>query len=436
MSLKKIAEQTLTRCSDAGAQQTAVQVSSRRGVEVGIRDGAFEDIRESATQSMQIELFVDGRYSSHRTSDLREDSIRAFVGKAVSMTRVLGADPHRGLADPKLYAGQPGIDLKLADPEISKMSVSDRKQLATVAHDGARSVDGILSVTAGVEDVSRHFVQMHSNGFSGSQHATSLYCYAQTTCNDPSGRKPNDYDVVAARWIKGLDNVGEMGRRASERAKRRIGQTKLSTGKRTVVVENRAARNLLQYTLMPLYGRMIQQEKSFWRGKKGEVVGSKLFTLVDEPHQLGGFGSRLFDEDGIATQERELFRDGKLTSYLIDVYYGRKLEMAPTSGTTTNVRLTPGTQDRDALIASVKDGLYVTGFQGGNSDPTRGEFSHGVSGFAIRDGQLAEPVGEMNLSGNHLDVWQRLAAVGNDPYLYGAMQTPTLVLEDVMVSGT
>ncbi|MEO1172289.1 MAG: metallopeptidase TldD-related protein, partial [Myxococcota bacterium] len=204
----------------------------------------------------------------------------------------------------------------------------------------------------------------------------------------------------------------------------------------TVVVENRAARNLLRYAIMPLNGMLLQQERSFWQGKKGQTVASKVFTLVDDPHVPAGFGSRLYDGDGIAARKRDLFRNGVLQDYLINVYYGRKLDLAPTGGSTSNLRLSPGTQDRDALIAAVKDGIYVTGFQGGNSDSTRGDFSHGVSGFAIRDGQLAEPVGEMNLSGNHLALWLQLAAVGSDPYLYGSMQTPTLVFEDLMVSGS
>jgi PmbA protein len=49
---------------------------------------------------------------------------------------------------------------------------------------------------------------------------------------------------------------------------------------------------------------------------------------------------------------------------------------------------------------------------------------------------VAEPVGEMNVSGNHLELWKRLSAVGNDPYPYSAMRTPTLVFDAVQFAGT
>jgi PmbA protein len=77
----------------------------------------------------------------------------------------------------------------------------------------------------------------------------------------------------------------------------------------------------------------------------------------------------------------------------------------------------------------------VTGFLGGNSNATTGDFSLGVQGWRVRGGRRAEPVGEMNVSGNQLELWRRLAAVGNDPYPYSASRTPTLVFEGVQFAG-
>ena len=83
----------------------------------------------------------------------------------------------------------------------------------------------------------------------------------------------------------------------------------------------------------------------------------------------------------------------------------------------------------------MKEGILVTGFLGGNSNGLTGDFSLGVQGFRVRGGKIAEPVGEMNISGNHLDLWKKLSAVGNDPYPYSSMKTPTLVFEGVQFAG-
>ena len=109
--------------------------------------------------------------------------------------------------------------------------------------------------------------------------------------------------------------------------------------------------------------------------------------------------------------------------------------MAPTTGGPSNVVWTLGDKDQAALLAAMKEGILVTGFLGGNSNGLTGDFSLGVQGFRVRGGKIAEPVGEMNISGNHLDLWKKLAAVGNDPYPYSSMKTPTLVFEGVQFAG-
>ena len=130
-----------------------------------------------------------------------------------------------------------------------------------------------------------------------------------------------------------------------------------------------------------------------------------------------------------------VFEAGVLKAYYIDTYYGKKLKMAPTTAGPSNVVWTLGDKDQAALLAAMKDGILVTGFLGGNSNGTTGDFSLGVQGFRVRGGKIAEPVGEMNISGNHLEFWKKLAAVGNDPYPYSSMKTPTLVFEGVQFAG-
>ena len=124
-----------------------------------------------------------------------------------------------------------------------------------------------------------------------------------------------------------------------------------------------------------------------------------------------------------------------LKSFYIDSYYGKKLKMAPTTGGRSNLQWTLGAKSRDALLADVGDAILVTGFIGGNSNDTTGDFSFGVQGFLVKQGRIAEPVSEMNISGNHLALWKQLAAVGNDPYPYSSVYTPTLVFEGVQFAG-
>jgi PmbA protein len=167
----------------------------------------------------------------------------------------------------------------------------------------------------------------------------------------------------------------------------------------------------------------------------GQPIGSDLLTLTDQPLRRRGLGSRTYDGEGLKARGRTLVDAGSLQSFLIDVYYGRKLEREPTSGSTSNLILTPGEQSLEQLIAGVQRGVLVTSFLGGNSNAATGDFSFGVSGFLIEDGALAHPVSEMNITGSHTELWHRLAAVGSDPYPYSSRLLPSLLFEDVQFSG-
>jgi PmbA protein len=294
----------------------------------------------------------------------------------------------------------------------------------------------ILSVTTSFGDVLRETYRVSSNGFEGGMRGTQFFASANVSARDSDGRRPEESDFSVARFFEDLTDAGTLGRRAGERALGRLGSTKGASAVLPMAVDNRAAGRLVSMLLGPMSGASIQQKHSFLDGKLGQKVGSDLLVLSDEPHLKRGLGSRLFDGEGIAARPLPLFEAGSLRSYFIDSYYGRKLKARPTTGSASNLSWKLGTKDRAGLLADLEEGILVTGFLGGNSNGVTGDFSLGIQGFRVRGGKLAEPVGEMNISGNQLDLWKRLVAVGNDAFAHSAMRTPTLVFEGVQFAGT
>ncbi len=179
----------------------------------------------------------------------------------------------------------------------------------------------------------------------------------------------------------------------------------------------------------------MQQKQSFLEGKLGEPIANKLLTIVDDPHVVKGFASRLYDGDGIAAKKFPVIEGGVLKTYYIDVYYGRKLGVAPTTGGSSNLLFTLGEKNEAELLKDVQEGILVTGFLGGNSNSTTGDYSFGIQGFRIEKGERTTPISEMNISGNIGELFQKLAAVGNDPYPYASVKTPTLVFDGVQFAG-
>jgi PmbA protein len=421
-----------------GAEDAAAGAHRVRSVEVQWRDGKLEKVSEATTRGLGLELYVDGRYASVGTSDLRPEAVDRFVADAVALTRKLAPDPFRALPDPKLYEGQPKVDLDLEDRSYGALDAGKRRAMAEELEVAARAVKGseaILSVTTGVGDTLSESFRVHSNGFEGGRRTTDFGFSAQVSVKDPDGRRPEDWDAASARHFATLPAPAAVGRAAALRALGRIGSKKGDSAVVTMVVENRAAGRLLGHLMGPLAASALQQKRSFLDGKLGRAIGSARLHVADDPLVPRGLASRLWDGEGIAAKRFAVFEGGVLRSYYVDNYYGRKLGMAPTTRGSSNLAWKLGAKDRDGLLSEVKEGIYVTGFLGGNSNGTTGDFSVGAQGFRIRGGLLAEPIGEMNVSGNHLELWQRLAAVGNDPYPYSSGRAPTLVFEGVQFAG-
>ncbi len=125
-TLVEVAKDAVQLARAAGARQAAATASRDREVELEWRDGKVEKLSEATTAGLALELYVDGRYASVSTSDLRPDALRRFVEDAVEVTRALAPDPHRGLADPGLCARGPFPDLDLVDPAVRGVEPASR----------------------------------------------------------------------------------------------------------------------------------------------------------------------------------------------------------------------------------------------------------------------------------------------------------------------
>jgi PmbA protein len=432
----ELARWAVDQARKQGAQQAAADVSSDRSIEVEVRDRKVEKLQESAKRGLALSLYVDQRYSSHSTNDLRRDSLARFISEAVAMTRYLAADPFRSLPDPKYYAGQDKRDLDLVDPAYARVETPDRVRRAKAVEAAALAAsDKIISVTAGYSDVSSRIVKVHSNDFEGESAGTSFSVYATVTVNDGQGGRPEDSAWAFKRHLKDLPDIASVGKEAATRALRKIGQKKIASGQYDLIVESRSASRLFWPIVGAIQGRSLQQKNSFLDGMLGKPVAAPLLNVADDPLIPGAAGSRRFDGEGIAARKRAVIDKGVLATYYIDNYYGRKLAKEPTTGETSNIVFEPGRDGLEAMLKSVSKGILVSGFIGGNSNATTGDFSFGIVGFYVENGAIRQPVNEMNVSGNFKTLWSNLAALGNDPFPYGNWRLPTLHFKHVEFSG-
>jgi PmbA protein len=431
-----IAKWAMEHALKSGAQQAGVSIYENNSSQVEVREEKIDKLEEANRNNMSIALYVDKKYSSISTNRLNnKEELGRFIEEAIAGTRYLSEDEFRTLPDPSLYYGGGGVDLKTVDPEFRDIDPQDKISMAFSTEKEALGRDErVISVTASYRDGMNGSVMVTSNGFEGDSENTYYSLFAEVSVRSGEARPQ-------ARWYDSAVFHGELagegiGSEALKRALDKLGQKKIQSGTMPMIVENRVAgRNLLGPLINALNGRSIQQKNSFLIGMAGEKIGSGLFHLADDPFIISGRGSGYFDREGLATRKRTIIENGILREYFIDTYYGKKLGMEPTSGDTTNLVFQPGDKDLDALVSEVDRGILVTGFNGGNSNGTTGDFSYGIEGFLVEKGKLVQPVAEMNITGNMKQLWANLAAVGSDVYTDSPWLMPSLVFDRVDFSG-
>ncbi len=420
----------------SGANNVAVDISNSRDIDIEFRDGQLDRLKESTQNSLSLSIYADNKYSSHSTNDIRKDGLEKFIGEAVAMTKYLNEDPFRTLPDPEYYGNRKNIDLKFYDPTYESVDSKRRVEIAREIEDIARATsDKVITCTAYYSDSTYESVKVHSNGFEGSRRGTSFSSGVEATVEDANGGRPSDWEWASVRRFDDLLSSEFLGKSAVERALSKVGQKKMESGVYDALVDKRAGSRIISALYGAMQGRSLQQKRSFLEGKIGEKIASERLTINDDPFIVGGLGSRLYDGEGMTTKKRVMLEKGILKDFYIDWYYSRKLDMKPTIGSTTNLTLEYGNRSRDEMLKDMKKGILITSFIGGNSNSTTGDFSVGIVGQYVENGQIVKPVNEMNITANITDLLNQLVEVGNDPRIYSSWRLPSLYFKDIQFSG-
>ncbi len=331
--LADIAVEHALKC---GAEQVSVTIYDNRSTSIEIRDQKTDSLQESNRNGLSIDIYTEKKYSSHSTNRLKKEDLFHFIEEAIAATRFLAEDEFRSLPDPSLLYKGGESSLEIFDDEVDALEINTKMSLAEKVVNEAFGKDNrILSVSGSYSDNISESVMVTSNGFRGDSRRTGLSLYAEVSVQSETGR-PNAYWYESDLFFKRLVKNG-IGEKALERALGKINPKKILSGKYNVVIENRVAGNLLSPVYDSLTGSNLYNKQSFLIGKEGKPIASPLMTITDDPFIKSLSGSRLYDDEGLAAVKRPIIEKGVLRNYYIDNYYGKKLGMKPTSGTSSNI---------------------------------------------------------------------------------------------------
>ena len=277
----------------------------------------------------------------------------------------------------------------------------------------------------------------NSHGFSGGWDWTShsLEC---AVIAEQDGKMQRDSWYTSARDHNELEDGPAVGRYAAQRTVTRLGASKIPTCNVPVIFEAPVAKGLLGAFLAAIAGGALYRKASFLLDRLGQQVFASHINICERPRIPKGPGSAPFDNDGMATRDRELVSNGILNGYLLSAYSARKLGLAPTgnAGGVHNLILETGQNDLNGLIKQMQRGLLITDMIGFGVNNVTGDYSRGASGLWIEQGQIQFPVEEITVAGNLSDMYRRIVEVGNDVDRRGNIQTGSILIESMMIAGS
>ena len=410
--------------------------------QVQMRLGALEDVERSEGEELGLRVFVGARSASVSTSDLEKRGLSDLVERAVAMAREAPEDAFAGLAPRELFATGP----------LAKIDSDDRvepdpqalRDLALLVEDAARAVPGVTNSEGGGASAGRTTVALAtSHGFAGA-YSTSGYSLSASVVAGTGDAKERDYAFHSVRHFEDLESAQTIGERAGSRAVARLNPVAFAGGAMPVMFDPRVGSSLLGHFIGAISGPSIARGTSFLLDALDTQVFAKGIDVIDCPHRRRGLRSKAFDGEGLPTAKTVLVDDGRLTQWILESASARQLELAPTGHATrgvggapgvnvTNLHLGNGDVSRGALMADIKNGVYVTELIGQGVNPVTGDYSRGAGGFRIVDGELGPPVSEITIAGNLKDIYASLIAADDLDYRR-AINVPTLRTDAMTVA--
>ncbi|WP_428683723.1 TldD/PmbA family protein [Sphingopyxis sp.] len=435
------AQMLCSAATKAGADAADALYYCNAATSVSMRLGALEDVERSEGQDISLRVFVGQRSASVSTADMDAGELAKLVERCVAMAREAPEDPYTGLAPEALLYKGPAPDFDLDDG--SEADPQALREAARAVEEAARAIEGVTNSEGGSASHSRtRFALATSHGFAGG-YGSSGHSLSASVIAGEGANMQRDYGWHSAHHLSDLESVEAIGSRAGTRAVARLNPGKAPVGKVPVLLDPRVSGGIVGHLLSAIAGPAIARGTSFLLGKEEQMLFDSGIVIHDDPHRARGLRSRAFDGEGLPTAPRDIVTGGKITGWLLDNASAKQLGLTPTghasrgggaSGVTaSNLHLAAGAQTPEALMADIKEGVYLTELIGQGVNPVTGDYSRGASGFVIRDGRIAGPIAEFTIAGNLVDMFAALIPA-NDLEFRHAVNAPTLRIDGMTVA--
>jgi PmbA protein len=434
-TLLETASEVVKLARQIGADHAEAGASFEEGLTVSARLGELESVERQRDRGLAVTVYQSNRKGSASTADFTSSSVEETVRKALSIASFTAPDVYAGLADPERMAYD-YPDLNLNHPWT--LDVAAAEALALEAEDAARALDARIKNSEGASVSTGQSVQAYANshGFAGA-YATTSHSISCSVVAEDNGALERDYWFTMARNRDDLEAPAEIGREAARRTVRRLGARQIATTRMPVLYPAYLARGLFGHLVAAIGGTSQYRKATFLLDACGQQVFSNIVNVNEEPLQPGAVGSAPYDNEGVATQPRQLIDDGVLQRYVLSSYSARRLNLETTgnAGGVHNLIVAPTVDSLGELLGAHPRLFLVSELLGQGVNTVTGDYSRGAAGFLVENGEIGHPVHEVTIAGNLADMFKRIEAIGADIDRRGSICSGSVLVDELTIAG-
>ena len=433
--VKNAVEEVLKHAKKLGATSAEAAMSSTSGLSVSTRMGEVETIEFNQDGGLGISVYVGNHKGSASTADLSPETLRTVVEKAVDIARFTSDDPCNGIADKEL--------LEMSPPQLDlfhpwQLTPEEGVAQCIEAEKAALEADPRIVNSDGASLASHQGIRVYGNshgliaGYPRTRHTLSTMVIGKE-----GEQMQRDSAYTISRVHGELKSAHDVGLEAATATLAKLGSRKVSTAKVPVVFRADIANSLFGHLVAGIGGGALYRKSSFLLDTLGEQIFNPCVNIAEKPHLMRGLASSPFDSEGVKTVDRDIITDGVLNTYLLASYAARRLGMEATghAGGIHNWLVKPTHDDLTSLLANMGTGLLVTELMGQGVNTVTGDYSRGAAGFWVENGEIQYPVSEITIAGNLKDMFMGIEGIAGDIEQRGAVQTGSVLVNNMQVGG-
>ena len=431
--LSDIVDNCISNAKKKGATDVEVRIVKNTAEVVSFRNKKLDESERSENIGLSLTAYINKKKNSVSSSNLKNDNLEKLIDRCVEAAKITPEDENNSLPDEKLFfKNSEELDLFDETHLENDQKIDYLKEAEEIAFQNKKIIN---TNGSSFSESKTEVVLGNSKGFKNGYKMSNFTAYCEVVSKN-NGSMERDYEYTSKRHFEDLLKPLELGLNAAKYAIRKLKPKKINSGKFDIIFDKRISRNFLNYFSSAITGSSIYRGTSFLKEKLNKKIFSDSVNIVDRADIKRGNGSKYFDNEGVKIQNLFLVNNGLLNDYLIDTYYGKKLNLNSNgrSGGTTNLYFENGKQDLKSLMNSNNKIFYVTETIGHGTNIVTGDYSLGAGGIMIENGEFAYPISEVTIAGNLNEMFMKMV-LANDLEFNYSTNSPSILIDNMTVAG-